>query len=210
VTAKKTPRPVAIGLALAAGLALIVGAFSHDWLRNGFDDVRFGLLSVRAPALPPTMPLAARAAFRGDCAGVVPPDVCSVSTARYLEVELAAIDALELARRTDPERYQDVASLLAAAALLASVGIALGHARPELPVLPTTIALVGLMAALVCGCVFVATKPDEHGWLGVGWSFFTFGGGCVAGLAGAIFVNREIRPADPDLAQMSMAWRGEL
>jgi hypothetical protein len=94
--------------------------------------------------------------------------------------------------------------IVAAGGLVVAAGIAAANKRPNLPVSPTTFALLGLMLGLPAGCVFVATKPGEVGAVGVAWSFWAFGIGAVAGIAAAQLLARQIRPPDPDLLHDAM------
>jgi hypothetical protein len=94
--------------------------------------------------------------------------------------------------------------LVAAGGLVVAAGLAAGNKRPDLPVSPTTFALLGLMIGLIAGCVFVATKPGEVGAVGVSWGFWAFGVGVVFGIAGAQLLARQIRPQDPDLLHDAM------
>lgn len=94
--------------------------------------------------------------------------------------------------------------LVAALGLLAAAGIAAARKQPQLPIMPTTVALVGLMIGLITGCVFVATKPGPAGMVGVGLSFWLFGAGSVIGIAGAQLLAKVNRPADVDLMADAM------
>lgn len=94
--------------------------------------------------------------------------------------------------------------LVAAGGLLAAAGLATANKRPNLPVSPTTFALLGLMIGLITGCVFVATKPGGVGAVGVSWSFLAFGIGSVAGISSAQLLAKQIRPPDPDLLHDAM------
>ena len=76
--------------------------------------------------------------------------------------------------------------------------------RVRLPVMPTTTALLGVLIALITGCLFVATKPGPPGYVGVGIGFFVFGGGVVLGLWSALALNKLMRPHDPDLLEDAM------
>ncbi len=97
-----------------------------------------------------------------------------------------------------------IAILIATVSLLAAVGIVLAGKRMRLPVMPTTSALLGVLIALVTGCLFVATKPGPAGYVGVGIGFFAFGGGVVLGLWSALALNKLMRPHDPDLLEDAM------
>ena len=97
-----------------------------------------------------------------------------------------------------------VACLLAIAGLLAAAALAAARKRPTLPITPTTIALLALMVALVAGCVFVATNPDPVGVIGLSYSFYVFGAGCLLGIVGAQLLAKVNRPPDPDLLEDAM------
>lgn len=101
-----------------------------------------------------------------------------------------------------------IGSLLAAGGLIVGSALALARKRPEVPIMPTTIAVLGLFFAIVAGCVFVATKPAAVMSMEVGWTFFVFGGGIVTSLAAVFPLNRLIRPIDEELGAGSatMSW----
>lgn len=101
-----------------------------------------------------------------------------------------------------------IASLVAAGGLLVGAALAVANKRPEVPIMPTTIAVLGLFFAIVAGCVFVATKPAAVQSMEVGWSFFVFGGGIVTSLGAVFPLNRLIRPIDEELGEGSatMSW----
>lgn len=97
-----------------------------------------------------------------------------------------------------------IAIALAAVSLLAAVAIVLAGKRVRLPIMPTTTALLGVLVALITGCVFVAVKPGPPGYVGVGLGFFVFGGGVVLGLWSSLALNKLMRPHDPDLLEDAM------
>jgi hypothetical protein len=97
-----------------------------------------------------------------------------------------------------------VACALAALGLATATVLALAGKTPELPVAPTTVALLSIMVGLVSGCVFVATKPGPPGFVGVSWGFWAFGGGAIAGIAAAQMLAKILRPPDPDLLADAM------
>jgi hypothetical protein len=78
-------------------------------------------------------------------------------------------------------------SLLVAAGALAGA-VVLELRGGELPVAPTTISLLALVVALVAGCVFVALRPGRY--VGVGFDFFVFGGGVIAGIAASVLLAK--------------------
>ncbi len=91
--------------------------------------------------------------------------------------------------------------LLSAAALLAAAGMAFLRIKKDLAVSPASVALLGLLGAMVSGCVFIATKPGPAGMLGVDLGFWAFGAGTVLGILGAQLLAKEIRPPDEDLLE---------
>jgi hypothetical protein len=91
-----------------------------------------------------------------------------------------------------------IVALVAALGLAAAAALGFLRKTPRLPMAPTTLALLGVMAGLITGCVFVATKPGPAGMVGVGMSFWIFGVGCVMGIAGAQMMAKLNRPLDPE------------
>lgn len=179
------PRALAIGLALAAAACLIVACFSHRWLTNRhLGDFGYSPLSYQQ-CQPACVTISNFQVAEG----------ASESPFREERVS-AAFPATGL--------VTFIALLLAAAGLVTAAALAALNRRPDLPVSPTTVTLLGLMLALVTGCVFVATKPGEVGLVGVGWGFWAFGVGAVAGIAAAQWLARQIRPIDPDLLHDAM------
>ncbi len=73
--------------------------------------------------------------------------------------------------------------------------------RPHLPIMPTTTTILGIMLAIVTGCVFVATKPGSSGFVGVSFGFWGYAAGCILGIASTLMLNRSLRPVDDDLAE---------
>jgi hypothetical protein len=73
-----------------------------------------------------------------------------------------------------------------------------------LPIAPSSLALLSIMAGLIAGCVFVATKPGPPGYVGVGISFWLFGAGAMLAVPGAILLAKVNRPPDPDLLEGAM------
>jgi hypothetical protein len=179
------PRAAGIALALAAAACLVAACFSHRWLANPQrGDLGYSPLALQS---------------------------CGASC--------TAISNFQVIKNTQDSPFADdrasrvfpiagliafVALLIAAAGLVAAAGLAAAGRRPDLPISPTTFALLGCMIGLVSGCVFVATRPGPVGAVGVSWSFWAFGIGAVAGLAGAQLLARQIRPRDPDLLHDAM------
>lgn len=179
------PRAPGILLAVVAAGALLAACFSHRWLANPrTGDLGYSLLSYE------------------DCRAA-----CRVVSnfQLYESSQKLPFDEQRVSWVFPAAGAATLVLLwIAAAGLLTAAGIAAARRRPELPVSPTTIALVGLMIGLVTGCVFVATKPGEAGAVGVAWSFWAFGIGSVAGFSGAQQLAKQIRPADPDLLHDTM------
>jgi hypothetical protein len=227
VSAKRPPnRALAIALTLGAAAALVVACFSTRWLASSGGYVGMGLYAMDRPAPDPMKPLIFFDELtRGEMCDA---SRCTISNGRFIELINELIDRLQKTRIDDPEHAEPfaiprrpsnafvplgyitlIASLIAAVGLIAAAGIAIAKKRPEVPIMPTTIALLGIVIALVTGCVFTAVKPDARGYLGVGWTFFVFGAGIVAGLAGALMINKLIRPIDTEPGpppSESMAW----
>jgi hypothetical protein len=181
------PRAVAIAVALAAAGCLLAACFSHRWLANRhLGDFGYSLLSYED--------------CRADGASGRPACVTVSNFQVVKNTEYAPF----YERRASPAfpicgLVTLIVLLAAAAGLVTSAGLAALGRRPDLPISPTTIALLGNMIGLVTGCVFAATRPGEAGTVGVAWSFWAFGFGSVGGFAGAQLLARQIRPRDPDL-----------
>lgn len=199
-------RVLAIALGVIAAAALSVSAFSTKWLASPLaPDAGIGLRE-------------AGVCDKGRCESM-----SNEALVAYIEAEIAHIVELN---KTAEERHMlpvprspwagwpvcgtiaFVGCLLAAAGL--AIGALLGVAgrRVAWPVMPTTIGVLGLIIAMVAGCVFVATKPEGMEALGLGWAFGVFGGGVILGLAAVFPLNRQIRPIDEDLgaASATMSW----
>jgi len=190
--ASKTPsRALAIGLALAAAACLSTAAFTQSWLVNGnvYEQIHFGLR---------TMTVSGSSFGEQDT---------TRSNSQVVDEmgEVNAAAARDTSSVFAPMGWATfVESLLSSLGLLVAAAIALARKRPDLAITPTTIALLGVMAGLITGCVFVATKPGPPGYVGVGLSFWLFGAGCVLGIAGAQMLAKINRPADPDLMEGAM------
>ena len=180
---KKDTRMLAVTLAALAGLMLIAAAFTKGWLVNPHFGVGFGLLSM------------------SNCSGS---DCASISN----------LDFMAKARELAPDEVSSVFApigiitmilcVVGGLGLLATAYFGFAKKRLAWPLMPQTVALLGVMGALLTGCVFIATKPGGVGAVGVGWSFWAFGIGSVAGIIGAQMLNKLIRPVDPDLAALGV------
>jgi len=179
------PRALGIVLALVAAACLVAACFSHRWLANkhlgdfGYSPLAFQQCGVTCETI----------------SNFQVAEIASDSPFEENRVSMAFPVAGLLAF---------IALLVASAGLVIAAGIAAANGRPNLPISPTTFALLGIMIGLISGCVFVATKPGGVGAVGVAWSFWAFGIGAVTGIAGAQLLARQIRPTDPDLLQDAM------
>lgn len=202
---KQRKKLLALVLAFAASAGLLVAAFTNRWLATTDGDAGMGLRNVEV------------------CGG----EHCVTMTNDEViaEIEREIVRTKEANKLLPPNRQMALprspwsgwpmmglsaflASLVAAGGLLAGAALALAGKRPVLPVMPTTLAVLGLIIAIITGCLFIATKPDESQVMGVGWSFMTFGGAIVVGLAAVFPLNRLIRPIDEELGEASatMSW----
>jgi hypothetical protein len=199
---RKPNRALAVLLALVAATGLVVAAFGPRWLTDAASNEEgFGLRTL---------------------------DTCSVKCTSMTNFQL--IDEINYARARIAEENKSlarqaqrelprkpwsgfpvvgwitlVASLIAAAGLVVGALFASANRRPAWPIMPTTIAVLGLLFAIICGCIFVATKPvwSDIDHMGVGWTFFVFGAGVVTGLAAVFPLNKAIRPIDEELGEAS-------
>jgi hypothetical protein len=189
----KDNRSLAIGLALAAAACLVYACFSRQWLVNGsvYEEYGFGLRSNYTCGQ----------SF-GEASECDEPSN-SEYVARMQELDSGS--SRNASGAFAPTGWATfVECLVAVLGLIAAAGIAIARKRPDLPMAPTTVALLAIMAALITGCVFVATKPGVAGFVGVGLSFWIFGIGSVLGIAGAQMLAKVNRPLDPDLMEDAM------
>ena len=196
----KDNRLLSIGLATAAAILLIIGAFSRHWLANpNLSGIGFGPMGCTA---------------------------CDLSGGRSEGLDGLFAEAgpmsngafVEMMRTMDPVHAEDVTSsafapmgwatfalsLAAALGLLVAAGLAFAKQRRDLPVAPTTVTLLSLMIGLLTACVFVATKPGGPGFVGVALGFWCFAIGAVMGIAAAQMIAKVLRPVDPDLLDGAM------
>jgi hypothetical protein len=189
---KQDNRMLAVGIALAAAACLIYASFTRHWLVNisSIEDRGVGLRSNYSCVI---------AAGEAGCLDMTNSEL----------VEELHNEQLGVAQQTSgafmPMGWVTfVASLVAAFGLIAAAGIALAKKTPDLPMTPSTIALLGVMTTLITGMVFIATKPGPPGYVGVGISFWVFAGGAIGGIVAAQMLAKVNRPIDPDLMADSM------
>jgi hypothetical protein len=189
---KGSNRALGIVLALVAGAALIYAAVTKQWLANGnvYEQISFGLRDM------------------SQCGSAFGENDCDhYSNGEFVQHmrdfgESAAIDT---SGAFAPMGWITlVACLLAALGLLGAAALAIANKKPDLPITPSTIALLAIIIGIITGCVFIATKPGPAGFVGAGVSFWVFGGGCVLGIAAAQMLARVNRPLDPDLMSDAM------
>ena len=205
---KTGKRVLAIALGVIAAAALVVAALTPKWLATPLsDEAGIGLRG-------------AEVCEKGRCESM-----SNQALVEYIEAEIARI--IELNKTLEQRQMLPVprkpwagwplcgtiafiGSLLAAAGLLVGAMFGIAGRRIDWPVMPTTVGVLGLIIAMVAGCVFVATKPEGMEELGLGWSFGVFGGGVIFGLAAVFPLNRQIRPIDEELgaASATMSWGG--
>ena len=189
---KRPNRVLAVALAVVAGAGLVFAAVTDKWLTNGndYEQISFGLRSMSQC---------------GHVLGETPCDVRSNSAFVQQLREFGESAAINTSSAFAPMGWITlVAALLAAFGLFGAAAIALTGKKPDLPMTPSTIALLGIIVGIITGCVFIATKPGPTGFVGAGLSFWVFGGGCVLGIAAAQMLAKVNRPLDPDLMHDAM------
>ncbi len=194
-------------LALLAAGGLVAASMGRRWLTTADGDAGIGLQTSES-------------CHRGSCEAIGNSEIVDEVAKRIEEIK-------EMNKKLPPREQMAVpkaawggwpvvgmitfiALLLAATGLVGGAAVAIAGKRPVLPVMPTTLAVVGVLIGIITGCVFIATKPDSGMPLAVGWSFMAFGGGIVLALAAVFPLNRAIRPIDEELGQASatMSWGG--
>lgn len=182
---REPPRAVGVVLALVAAGCLVAACFSHRWLANRhFGDFGYSPLTFEQCGT--------------TCESISNFQVANIAADSPFEEQRVSL-AFPVAGV-----LSFIALMIAATGLVVAAALAAAGKRPDLPVSPTTFALLGLMIGLLSGCVFVATKPGAVGAVAIGWSFWAFGVGAVMGIASAQLLAKQIRPADPDLLHDAM------
>lgn len=185
-------RVIGIVLALVAGAGLIYAGFTKQWLANGnmYEQISFGLRDM------------------SQCGSQFGEKDCDHrSNSEFVQQmrDFGESSAINASPAFAPMGWVTlVACLLAALGLLAAAALAIAGKKPDLPMTPSTLALVAIIIGIITGCVFIATKPGPAGFVGAGLSFWVFGGGCVLGIAAAQMLAKVNRPLDPDLMSDAM------
>lgn len=189
---KTNHRVIGIVLALVAGSALIYAAVTKQWLANGnvYEQISFGLRDM------------------SQCGSAFGENDCDhYSNGEFVQHmnDFGESAAINTSGAFAPMGWITlVACLLAALGLLAAAALAIANKKPDLPMTPSTLALLAIIVGIITGCVFIATKPGPAGFVGAGLSFWVFGGGCVLGIAAAQMLAKVNRPLDPDLMSDAM------
>ncbi len=194
---KSDNRTLAIVLAVAAAGLLLFAAFSKSWVaRPAPVDIGFGPRGCHNCAL-----------FSGEDGGGDMSNFAFIETLRDKATDMFGSD--EQAHASSAFAPMGMATfvllLISGLGLLAAAGLAAKKIRRDLPIAPTTVALLGLMASLLTACVFVATKPGGPGFVGVSMGFWCYGIGAVMGIASAQMLAKLLRPVDPDLLDGAMS-----
>jgi len=189
---KSSSRLIGIVLALVAGSAMIYAAVTKQWLANGneYEQISFGLRDM------------------SQCGSAFGEKDCDhYSNGEFVQHmnEFGETAAINNSAVFAPMGWITlVTCLLAALGLLGAAALAIANKKPELPMTPSTLALLAIIIGIITGCVFIATKPGPAGFVGAGLSFWVFGGGCVLGIAAAQMLAKVNRPLDPDLMSDAM------
>ncbi|HLL21425.1 MAG TPA: hypothetical protein VK427_04795 [Kofleriaceae bacterium] len=208
----RSPKSLALLLAVLAAAALAYACVSTSWLYNPRNkqhfDVGFGLLSNYECELgvPDGCRSMSNAGLVEDWrqqlaeikqrSSTVPSDISFAVQARE---ELRASNAFPVLGWITL-----VCCAIAALSLLVCAALVAANKRIMWPVMPTTTAILGIAVGLVAGCVFVAMKPGPAGYVGVHLGFFAFGTGVIVGIVAALLLNKLLRPYDEDLLADAM------
>jgi hypothetical protein len=210
-----TVRVLAIVFTIVAIAGLGFASYSKRWLYSpptiGFaQEVTFGPRGVVACEV--------KFSFDGEGREMVCTDMSNAELLVDWETKLEKIEREAKENPKDPmlqalalkaaEHYRTVGSFpmfgwialvgcaLATVSLLVALVFLLLKKRPALPIMPTTTGLLGIVTALFAGCIYVATKPGAAIYVGMSNGFIAYGAGIVAGLVGALMINKLQRPVD--------------
>jgi hypothetical protein len=194
---KRDYREVGIGLAIAAGLALIIAAFTPGWLRSPYGDgTHLGLISATLCANPDRCERMSNFALVSKLNERTEQDT----------IVMERMDRHNELRSYEPEEPSGAFAPMGLVALIsAAVGglslflmafLAIKRKKVESPIQPAQVALLSILLSLITGCAFIATKPGGDRGIGVGYSFWIFGVSAVVGIVGAQILNKLIKPPD--------------
>jgi hypothetical protein len=177
-------RKLGIGLCIASIVLFVYAAFSHRWLENTqFSNSRVGFSLIAFEA----------------CAGEKCETASNFQLIRDLTKNAGRHEEKPSTMFAPVGVVTMALSLLSVLALGAIAFVAFKRQQLTFKVLPSTIALLSIMTALITGCMFLAKKPGGYNAVGVGPSFWAFAIACVAGIVGAQMLHKMIKPPDPDL-----------
>ncbi|MEO8844065.1 MAG: hypothetical protein ABI591_04750 [Kofleriaceae bacterium] len=180
--------------AFVAAFALAFSCFSSRWLANAGSDgeIMMGLRSTT------------ECGSVGILLGPKPDECRTEDNSAYAEEWRGMTGQYYSASWAPFGTITTIAVLLGALGLFGAGVLGLSKTKPNLPLSPSTVALLGIMISLITGCVFVATKPGPGGFVGVGVTFWIFGIGAVIGIFVATVLAKLNRPVDPDLMDDAM------
>lgn len=178
---RSNSRLISVALCLVAATLLTAACMSKRWLANGSgaDSLSYGLIRFTE-------------CIEGKCQ-THPSDVEPVALTKRLPREHLS-PAFPIAGWVTLG-----ASALAIVALATCALLGLLGRRLALPIAPSSLALLGLLVAMVAGALFIANKPGGLGRVGVDWSFVVFSGAVIIGIVATQRIAKEIRPIDPEL-----------
>jgi hypothetical protein len=189
-SARSEPRLSSVALCLVAATLLAASGLSQRWLANGAgaDSIRYGIIRYTE-------------CVEGRCVTSNNDVTPEALRKRHPPEELHP--AFALAGWTTAG-----ASALAIAGLFVCAVIGLFRRRVALPIAPSSLALFGLLIAMIGGALFIATKPGGIGRVGIDWSFIVFSVAIVIGMGAAQRISKEIRPIDPELEALERMMSG--
>lgn len=179
---KTDPRVVGIGLCVGAAVLFLYAAFSHRWLENANHSharVGFSLIAFEA--------------CRDDSCKAT----SNFALVREIRQTMSRRDERPSGMFAPAGVITMALSLLSIMALGAAAWFAYKRERLAWKVLPTAIALLAIMGALLAGMLFVGKKPGGYGAVGVGPSFWAFSVACVIGIVGSQMLTKLIKPFEP-------------
>lgn len=216
---KPERRMLALILGAIAAIALGYGAFSHNWLTTprASEDEQFGFgplgVSTCVPVCAQISNFELADALRSEI---------DVARDRYQKLvasgtanEMQMNDANRLVMAAESRGRVSgafavcgilafIGSLVTAVSLVIAVVLVLLNKRPDLPIMPTTTAILGLMLGIIGGCVFIAVKPPVSEDIVIAYGFWGFAGGSILGIVATLMLNRNLRPEDEDFGNGAM------